>query len=129
MNITIDSIRETEGSQTVTFECEAGQGAGVWKCEFLARVGHPYNVEFDIGLLLKIGPNCRVSPDRSPRITVRDDTVVMVGHIESRDSDGVATLRLAADSLTMIETDDDAIVEEMWLEIAVPVNLVAIYPY
>jgi hypothetical protein len=69
------------------------------------RVGHLYSFEFDFDLVLTSAHRVAPGSRGDPAVGVIADSTQVRGCIESVDDDGVGYLRLAQDSLSMIDTD------------------------
>jgi hypothetical protein len=69
------------------------------------RSGHAYSFEFDFDLVLTGAHRVDPGSGGDPAVGVIGDSTRVCGCIESVDDDGVGYLRLARDSLSMIDTD------------------------
>ncbi len=109
-------------------ESPVGQLAGRWRDDSLRPlVGQAIDVEFTINWIVRAEDTI---VDAGAGASLRWDPAInrVVGRIEQVDADGMGFLRLAADSLSMIETDG-FVAEGAWVQLDVPSSAVEIYGY
>jgi len=120
-------VRSSTTAELVV-ESPVGQLAGVWReNRHRPQVGQAIDVEFTIDWVVRAED---AIVESGAGASLRWDSVInrIVGCIEAVDPDGMGFLRLAPDSLSMIDTDG-LVVAGAWVQLSVPCSAVEIYGY
>lgn len=103
MRIRLTSITRTNDDVSVaSFTCSIGAGRGRWAGTRLPEL-RDYDVEFNLDKVVAPPRDETVAEPARPTWSTDGTTNLLRGVVEQVDDDGLITVRLAADCLTMVE--------------------------
>lgn len=129
MRIRIVGVEErADGGLVVEFAGRAGTGRGRWRSRDDAPVVDA-SYELDITVAIELGGNASLDDARSaPAVRCTPESCSFTALVEAVDEDGIATLRLSADCILLVESIQQLRVGGV-LAIDVSVDAVAITPF
>lgn len=101
LKIKIEKVSAIGGNYRVDFLTEYGISTANWDGD-LPEEGKEYFIEIEIGEVLTLGKNLKVSDKGKFTIGMEGDFVTLIGCIESIEEDGYTVLRLG-DSIISLE--------------------------
>jgi len=127
MRVTIEEVETSDDGVFVRFRCSVGEGLGVWRSERPARLG-TLSCEFTIDPDAALGTNAFLIEPRPARMWVEAEKLLIEGSVEDVDDDGLFYLRLAPDSLTMVEAEPGAVSHGDHIRLELRPSELGLYP-
>ena len=92
-----------------------------------SRTGQACTCELEVNERIALGRNARLAETESFSLSSSEGGVSMRGIVDAVDPDGMVFLRLAADSLTMIEAAPGELEAGRWVEVTFAADSVVAY--
>jgi len=101
LRIEIEKTFTVQGKGKVNFSTEYGKATAYWNGE-LPEEGKSYIVEIEIEEVCFLGKNLEIHEEHKFSIEMDNETIYLIGYLESSEEDGYAVLRLG-DSIVPLE--------------------------